>query len=365
MIVISILVFTLTHCVSAKNGRMPPSRPFLMGFTPLPYDYSIEAVTETYRLINGHGDMICHHFDGGVPWQESYDNSAFHPNVEENIGLRLALTGKGKTVYLAVTPLTLMRNDLAGMWAEEEGMERTGSWAGKRIDEKEVIAAYINYCRRMVDRFRPAYLNYGIEVNMLAHENPEMFEAYLEFLPPVYNALKSAYPGLEIFLSIQIDTFAAHKTGQIDAVKELLRYSDIVSVSTYPFMHYPDPATIPAGWFEEVRKLGPSKPFAVAETTFPGKDTTLSGGTIRGNEAWQEAYMSHLLADMERLDAVFVTWFLVRDYDALWKIFERHGAAEFTRLWVHTGLIDGGGRERKSLTLWDAWLALPVRGSGG
>ncbi len=46
---------------------LPENRPFFMGFTPMPYDATGQAVRDTYNFTGEHGDIILHHFDQGVP----------------------------------------------------------------------------------------------------------------------------------------------------------------------------------------------------------------------------------------------------------------------------------------------------------
>ena len=44
-----------------------------------------EEQEETYEIIKKHGDMICFHLDGGVPWVEAFEGKPYAPAVEEKI----------------------------------------------------------------------------------------------------------------------------------------------------------------------------------------------------------------------------------------------------------------------------------------
>jgi hypothetical protein len=60
----------------------------------------------------------------------------------------------------------MSRNDLAAYWGgDEAGVKK---WKGRKLDDPETILAYTRFCRRMIDKFKPDYLAYGVEVNMLA-----------------------------------------------------------------------------------------------------------------------------------------------------------------------------------------------------
>ena len=61
--------------------------------------------------------------------------------------------------------------------------------------------------------------------------------------------------------------------------------------------------------------------------------------------------------------ALFVVWQVPIDYDELWEVFKAKGLPEIFKLWRDTGLYDGKRRPRASLTVWEAWRALPVKTS--
>ena len=74
------------------------SRSFSMGLTPFPYDVTVEAVDNTYIILSQHTDIVAHHFDSGVPWQEAYSQSEYHQQVENNLATRLDHTSGNQDV---------------------------------------------------------------------------------------------------------------------------------------------------------------------------------------------------------------------------------------------------------------------------
>ena len=46
------------------------SRPFRMGFTAFPHDFTLEAVEQTRQFVRDNADLIAHHIEG-VPWAEA------------------------------------------------------------------------------------------------------------------------------------------------------------------------------------------------------------------------------------------------------------------------------------------------------
>jgi hypothetical protein len=330
--------------------------------TPLAYAVTEESKDAIYDVLDDHVDAVCHHFDGGVPWPEALAGSPYHENVLADIERRLTRTAPDKKIYLALTPIVTLRDGLADYWAEDSNRPRPGEWAGRDFDSPEVIQAYTNHCRYMIDRFDPDYVAYGIEVNLLKKLNPAAFEKYLTLVRQVYPVLRKEYPELPLFLSLHVDTFREDPETQGAAIAQLLPYTDYIAVSTYPFTRHADPADIPADWFSQLADLAPEKPFAVAETGFIAERLVIDamGVDIPGTAEWQNEYLEFLTSECQRLDARFAVWFVPRDYDELWEFWEPFDPPQWIKLWKDTGLLDGAGDPRPSLGTWDALRALPV-----
>ena len=92
------------------------------------------------------------------------------------------------------------------------------------------------------------------------------------------------------------------------------------------------------------------------------KDSDVTVINIKATEQWQPAYVQWMLEELNTLDAAFISWFIAQDYDQGWEYLEQMGEDEFLKFWWDTGLLDGEGQARQSLKVWDAWLALPLRG---
>jgi len=351
-----------------RGERKPTSRSFHLGFTQVILGESPEAIERLYKALAEHADMITLHYDGGIPWPEALAEKPYPKKVEEEIAFRKSRLRNDPKVYLAVTPIALMRNALAPYWGNQRqeglaGSERPGDWKNKDFDNPEVIAAYTNHCRRMIREFKPDYMAYGIEVNMLAMSNRAGFRKYLVFMKEVYEALKKENPNLPIFLTSQIDHYYKDKENQREAVRQLLPYTDYIAVSCYPYMEGHTPDNLPEDWFSQVAELDPSKPFAIAETGYAAEDVVILDWNVNvpGSEEWQAWYTRFILGESNRLNGRFVVWFFAHDFDAFFNQFEGEelGAMEFARWWRDTGLLDGNGNPRESLHIWDEWLKLP------
>src|SRR5688572_18874133 len=67
------------------------ARPFLMGVTGIPYDYSAEAIEATLTFIADNTDMVAIKFDEGIPWEEAFQNRNTYTN-----GFEKSFTEKSK-----------------------------------------------------------------------------------------------------------------------------------------------------------------------------------------------------------------------------------------------------------------------------
>ena len=347
-----------------SDYSLPDTRPFHMGFTPFPYDFTQDALEFTYANINYHSDILAHHFDNGVPWEEALNNSDLPNNLMYDFNDRISRTGKDKKIYLAVTPLSTYRDKIAGYWGESEHMELTGKWSGKSFSDPKIIEAYLNYCKFIIEKFEPQYFAYGIEVNMLGYHDQHSFRDFLILAENIYSTLKESYPDLPVFLTFQLETFFNHFDNQESVIESLLPFTDYIGISTYPFGNFANPLDIPADWFSRLYSMAPEKPVAICETAFLAEDLSLerfNGNTIEGSQKYQLEYLYLIFNHMAGLDCKFIIWFVIRDYDQLWLLMEEQGADEIFKSWRDTGLIDEKENPRRALGCWDSWLPLPVR----
>lgn len=339
---------------------------FRLGFTPFNYDITDEAQQEVYSLINPRQDVIAHHLDDGVPWPEAAAGDPYDPNVEANLGERLASTPPGMTIYLATTPLNSGRDGLADYWGKDANMPRPGPWADRTFDDPEVIEAYFNWCRDLIDRFQPLYFNYAIEANELARNAPEKWDALMTLVRAVYPKLKREYPKVQIFVSITLrDPGTSEWEDSKPFITEVMDHSQMMAVSTYRYIfgageNKGDPSTLPPDWLSAAADLAPDKPFAIAETGWLAETLWVPDWSlyVPGNPAWQNDYVTRLFTDANALNARFVIWFIPVDYDNLYNWMLLLGQATPTwLLWKDTGLWDGTVAPRPSLPTWEAWKA--------
>jgi hypothetical protein len=341
------------------------SRSFFMGFTPFPWDMTLEAMADTGQFIVANGDIISHHLEQGVPWTEALDDKPYHPKMMKDWEGRRKLSAN-KKLFLSVTPLNEGRNSMELYRGEDEDMPLPDSFKDKAFNDPIVKRAYLNYCRRAADYFQPDYFAVGIEVNELFHNSPQMWSPFVELHKFIYTELKQSYPDLPIFFTVSLHNLTNPSWNDLEKQQEevgkLLEFSDIVGISYYPFMA--GQSERPIETFKWIKNFT-VKPLVVTETGFPAEDIVLKtyGITIPGSPEKQTAFFETLLNIANKDEYLFVIAFLYRDYDALFnkiapELEKRDLTLDIFSVWKDCGMVDEKGAERPALEVWRRYLAL-------
>ncbi len=366
-IIILIGLFSLASCSSDDGGVKEPTvqtRPFYMGFTAFPYDLTVDASVETYQNVIQAGDLFLNHFDHGVPWNEALNDLPFPNEVQGAIDVTKNGLEPNTKILLTATPTNQLRDGLAAYWNDAGSHQPLPDyWKNKTFDDSDVILAYTNYCKRIVDEIRPDYFAYGIEVTAAFREDDAAFEQFLVLADSVYSTLKSDYPNLPIFLTFQDRSFNNTKEELLKITEALLPFSDYIAMSTYPFIDYENltrdanPSLFEDNWLSQFRNLDTTKPFAISETGFCADDLVIPnlGVDIKATPEWQEAYLKKLFDHATGLEAEFLAWFVYRDYDLLYDA--TPNPPDILKIWRDNGLLDGEGNPRLAHQVWLDWKA--------
>lgn len=358
-----LLLLMVLALISCDKEPQVSTRTFYMGFTPFPYDNSLDAVNYTYERISTDADMINHHFDNGVPWIEALENTAFHENIMNDWNYRKQHTPAGHKVYLSVSALPVTRDGLANYKGEFEYMELPAPWNTYGFGDEEVQVAYLNYCRRIITFFNPDYFNMNVEANLFYFFKPEQWSDFLAFHKYVYTNLKTEFPSLKVFCSVTGVQMLQGFIGGNDHVQQklatlqLLEYSDMYALSFYPYLSSYLGNPYPENVFSTLVSVS-DKPFAVAETGYVAESFSMNTDgteiTVVSDHEKQNKYMDDMLKACEERNAEFVINFVLRDYDSLWV--DAGSKNDLSIAWRDSGLLDELGKERKSFTTWKNFL---------
>ncbi|HEV8033273.1 hypothetical protein [Yoonia sp.] len=331
-----------------------------MGFTPWPVDFNAAGLARTYGFIGDHANLIAHHFDGGIPWDEAAANTTFPAHLQNDWAYRQANTPTGAKVFVAVTPLNFERNGLAPAWtADGDNRPLPASWQDRALDDPAVIAAYTNYVRRVVAAFEPDYIAIGIEANVVISNAAALWDDYVSLNAAVYEQIKLRHPSLPVFTTVQYEHLRGIEDGakpnlalQRPGVATLMQSSDLLALSTYRYgTLHPNP--MEADYFDVARRFG--KPIAIAESGAMSQPVRIFGLRLPASEADQARFVGGLLAHAVANDFPFVVNWVAIDFEPGLR---RLPAAlrEIAKAWVHTGLETSAGEDKPALAIWDAYL---------
>lgn len=342
------------------------TRSFRMGFTPFPPDSTPEAVKGVTEFIKLNADIVAQHMES-VPWTEALNGQEFQANLMNNWRNRKNNVPSNATVYLALNP---GRGTLADYWGTTEHDPLPTQFKGKVFSDSIVEEAYLKYCKRAIEFFKPEYLAIGIEVNELAYNAPDKVAAYAQLHQYVYKELKKTYPNLPIFASITLHGLLDERRPQAErdkslaSVKAIMPYNDLVGISFYPFFgNMSDRIDTAFDWLT-ARFDGYGKPYAVAETGEAAAKLTLNldgkPWQVDGSPERQLEYYKKLFAFAQSRHTDFVISFLSQDYDLLWMKIAAGTPAIF-QAWQNNGFLDDRGSARPALQVWRKFYAMPLQ----
>lgn len=366
-ILIFFLLFSLFSCSKEQEetaGTNLSTRHFYMGFTPWLYAATTQAETDVYNFININSDMVAHHFQQGIPFNDAltFPNfSNYQINIKNEISNRVNLTDNTKAIYLALDSLNSARTGLTDFWDAAPNSVRVAPWNTRSFDDPDVITAYTNFSLELIARFDPVYFNYAPEISDLMINNPAEFTKFKVFSQAVYNNIKAYYPNLKLMVSIALKTPGTTEMQTVTTkFDEMKNFVDIVGISTYAYAFYGhadkgDPTNLPNNWLSQIETIAPNKEYAVVETGWVAENLSIPafGLNITSSQSNQNEYILELFKESNKINAKAILWFASHDFDTLWT--DTLGSDNLSKIWKDSGLVDENLDGRQGLTTWQQW----------
>jgi hypothetical protein len=336
----------------------------LYGFTPFPYDATLEAVQRTHAVIAPNSTLYALHFDDGIPWKEALADAPFPARIRKEWDDQAKAIPKDHIVYLGFAPLATDRKSLAPATGEEKRLPLPDELRSAPLDDPKVERAYLNYARRAVRRFHPHFLNLGIEAGEILSRDFAHWPQFVNLYNSVRNPLKREFPAMQIGISFGLGDLRAEQEAK--AAKALIATSDYVGLSFYPYAApfdevfgappYGDGADAwhkPLAWIRAYT----DKPIAICETGYSTQSIDLPqfGLKMPVEPEMQAQYVRELFEITHRDRYAFVIWFLAIDYDKLYA--SMPPGSDAMKLWRNIGLLDGDARPKPAWEVWKAGVA--------
>ncbi|MCZ2073670.1 MAG: hypothetical protein LC130_01535 [Bryobacterales bacterium] len=313
------------------------------------------------------------HLDQCVPWEEALGDRSFPAWLEKDWDDVIRRIPAGHQVYVAITPTAMNRKEIAGQCGSREGHEKRPprEIRGARFDSEAVKLAYVNYARRVVQRFNPTYVNIGIEISEMALQQPKTWPEFQALYAHTFDALKAEFPKLQIGAEFVLQSLLLPRVAEL--VKPTVEKSDYIGISFYPYgtaagVKFGAPALPPGRdqWnqpLDWLRKYT-DKPIAICETGYTSKYRRLRNAKVdlHGDEVVQAEFLKDLFRIAQRDNYLFIIWFVPIDYE---KLRNKIPVGEAKDIWINTGLFDSEVRPKPAWKEWVAFLDAQRGAPGG
>lgn len=330
-----------------------PTRSFLMGTTPF---FTTPTVFPDWRFEDlDDKDLLSIHVDDfwGVPWDQCTALVCTPPAawVTKWTGFANTAKSKGKTLYLAVSPLK-DRKRLApkldangnnvGNWESQAQIDVNGCYNFATDSNAAVYkGAYISYVKYLINLVGPKYISPAIEIDIPFTQCPTQKAAWIAWYTDVHNAIKAAFPTLVVFPTFQMEHMygianaqAACTGGMTVAACFDLRLTEALTIPGDRIAF----STYPAGWeyradysFSYPRDTytrvtgATTRKIWVSETGWAAVKILASYPHVTGscgaelfpasaNDSELGNYLSWLLGEAQNQKMEAVIWWLNRDY---------------------------------------------------
>lgn len=359
-----------------------PERRVLQGFSSMPPSFTDAGWQRSYSAVWSNADMISHTQQDAVPWNEALTSTNYR-DYSNYLQAFWDLFRSADSAVVPHLPKYLMLNPinpatytgLAPQWDDQITFTLPPPWDGYAFNHPNVKTAFLNYAIAAVEALQPTHLALNVEANILLAKAPDKWAAFKEFNAYVYTELKQRYPNLVVFSTIQYEHMLGlteesrslaiqlrHLYADVleSEVKSLLEHSDLVAISTYPFMIENNRFVKPDGrldqdYYERAYALAAAlgKPLAFEQTGFISRDLYIEsrGVTVPGSDARQQQFIEHLLRDSHVEDVAFVINFISHDYGTA------YGTSPGAMTWAYTGLWNEDGSPKPALSTWDYYRA--------
>ncbi len=357
---LAILTAILLPCSHPRaSGQSSEAHSTLFGFTPFPYDYSLEALETVRRVTVPNSSLYAIHLDNGIPWKEMLADDPLPPQIASEWANIVKRIGAKQKVYVAIAPLDMDRKSLSPATIGNGKLPLPEQLKSASLDDPAVCRAYLAYVRFAVIRFHPQYLNIGIEAGEIMSRDFSRWPKFVQLYRFVYTHLKSEFPVMQIGISFGLGELRSAR--EAAGAKQILDSCDYVGLSFYPYASAFDekfgapPYSGRAPWKEPldwIRKYT-NKPIAICETGYTTSNIDLPqyGLKLTGSAAEQAEYVDYLFKTARRDRYLFVVWYLAIDYDKLYD--KLPGGSDVMKLWKNIGLMDG---ETHPKPAWDVWV---------
>ena len=137
--VLALALLVAPACAGPETFAAPlpaaPTRPFAMGLSDFPHAFSLAALEFAAEAVRRDADLAMLHFDDGVPWEEAAAGEPYPAAFQADLERKARAQPPGHVRYLAVTPISFVRDGLAPRRGPGGSEPLRAPWAGRAFDD--------------------------------------------------------------------------------------------------------------------------------------------------------------------------------------------------------------------------------------
>lgn len=350
---------------AARTETEPPLGT-LTATTGVPDSSSSTTATATPILaIGASGFGVAGVIPSNFPDSEQADWTAFYDSLTETGTMLGVYTNWYDTPLLASRPpevFAAVRRPAAARditVVAALGTHRTGSSGvlepTVEFGDPRSEAAFLTAVHALVIAEHPRYLAIGGEINLLADQDPDAFEAFVVLYRRAYTIVKAASPETAVFTVFQYEHLrggaflmdgVTDRPARWDLLARFEGALDLLGLTTYAFFDYETPSDVPADYYRDAAERV-EVPLAFTEVGWPAAAlrNALDSG-FGGTPEEQAEFVARFGNLIGELNVEFALWAFPHDPPGAPVPFEA------------VALRENDGTVRPAL---DAWRALAGR----
>lgn len=335
---------------NTPEGSLPPretvgpARSYYLGFSSLPSVLTDAGYQATFDLASQWGEVLM--IQRPPSWSDFLPGSSLSEVQRERTTTeREAARVRGLKLFMALDPF-----DAA---AREQLASLPDGYQGRDLGDSDLRAAFVSEARYIAVNYRPAFLALGMEVNATYERAPEQYQRFVEAYEEAYDAVKSASPETQVFVTFQYEQLIGvvpWEPPHPPRWELLAAYGDrldMFGLTTYPSFTYSVARRVPAEYYRQIREHT-DLPIAFAAVGFAS--TPSRDGVNSSTPAEQRRFLERLFYEADELKSPLLVWFIARDPSYL--------TAPPYDLLASIGLREASDRPKEA---WPAWEAAAKR----
>lgn len=335
---------TVTRAAPAGEPRA-----LRLGFSTLPPERTSDAYIGAFATAAQYADVVL--IQRTPPWEDFLPGGSVSKATADTTRLETALLDqyKGLKRFYAIDPTdgVVQRSRIANL---PPSVDPELGFLDPKLRQ-----AFIAYTAYVVKNYAPDYLAIGVEVNMTFERNPKQFEAFVSLYREAYDTARAANSKTKVFPTFQLEdlqgTFGEAHPPHWTVIDPFRGKMDALAISSYPFLSgIRSTADLRPDYYSQLKTYWDGE-ILISETGYPS--APVDGQVNIGTEEDQQAYLTRVLEEANKLGFSMAVWFAALD-----PAFASSGASS---VFKDIGLRKSDGSNKLAWSTWEEWARRPLK----